>query len=124
MRSILILSIIFVILLAGCKDKEVSYGAPIPENAVVIPLSKVIDSPDSYHEKTVLLEGYVTAQCGNRCEFTYTENKSSVKIFMGELKAPIIKFGTAVRVMVEVYKGEKKTVFSAKGFTLKQKGGK
>ncbi len=113
-----------LLLLSSCGTKEQILGEAPSKSAELTSLSKVLASPDSYHEKSVTLEGVVAAQCGNRCEFTFTEGTNSVKIYMGSIKAPIIQSGTPVRVTADVYRGDKKVVLTARGFALKAKGGK
>ncbi len=114
--------IAMLLLLTSCGSSDKTLGeTPTGE---VISLATVLELADDYHEKTVTLEGVVAAQCGNRCEFTFTEGINSVKIYMGEIKAPIIQTGSPVKVTADVFKGNKKVVLTARGFTVKAKGGK
>lgn len=116
-----IIPAILLFLLSSCGSKEQTLGE-IPSGEV-ISLASVISSPEEFHEKTITLEGIVSAQCGNRCEFTFTEGTNSVKIYMGDIKAPLIQSGSPVKVTADVFNGEKKAVLTARGFTLKAKGG-
>lgn len=120
--------LIFIAFLAvftiGCGDKGETYGAHTPSKSDVISLSEVISSPDKYHKKDITVKGIVDGQCGSRCEFFFRENNDVVPIYMGEIKAPLIKKGTPVIVTASVYKGKGQTVLTAKGFTLSTKGGK
>ncbi len=110
-----------LLLLSSCGSKDETLGET--PSGEVISLAKVLDAPDEYHEKTVTLEGVVAAQCGNRCEFTFTKGTNSAKIYMGNIEAPLIQSGTPVKVTADVYKGDKKVVLTARGFTVKAKGG-
>lgn len=111
-----------LLILTSCGPKEETLGET--PSGKVISLASVIESPDEFHEKTVTLEGVVAAQCGNRCEFTFTEGTNSVKIYMGDIKAPILQTGSPVKVTADVFKGDKKVILTARGFTVKAKGGK
>ncbi len=111
-----------LLLLSSCGSKDETLGE-VPSGKV-ISLATVLESPDSYHKQTVTLEGVVAAQCGNRCDFTFNEGTKSVKIYMGDIEAPILQKGTPVKVTADVFKGDKKVILTARGFTLKAKGGK
>ncbi len=121
MKLVVLLTAV-LLLVTSCGSKEETHGQT--PSGDVISLESVIESPDEFHEKTVTLEGVVAAQCGNRCEFTFTEGTNSVKIYMGDIEAPLIQSGTPVLVTADVFQGAEKVVITASGFTLKAKGGK
>ncbi len=120
--KIVVLITTMLLVLTSCGSKDKTHGET-PTGAV-ISLASVIEAPDEFHEKTVTLEGVVAAQCGNRCDFTFTEGTNSVKIYMGNIEAPLIQSGTPVHVTADVFQGDEKVVLTARGFTLKAKGGK
>ncbi len=120
--KLVILFTTLLLTLSSCGKKEQTLGET--PSGKVISLASVVEAPDQFHEKTVTLEGVVSAQCGNRCEFTFTEGTNSVKIYMGDIKAPILHTGTPVKVTADVFKGEKKVILTARGFTVKAKGSK
>jgi hypothetical protein len=107
--------------IAGCS-RETTVGNPEPKSTAPVALQEIYANPALFHEKTVVLKGVVTGQCGALCEFTYTEKGRSAVIFMGALKAPRIKTGTPVRLSAKVFSGEKQVVLTATGFILLSKG--
>jgi len=60
----------------------------------------------------------LTGQCAALCDFTYTEGRQSVTIFMGKDKPPKIKVGQPVRVTATVHQGEQQLVLTAQGLEL------
>lgn len=111
---------ILLILFTGCA-KEQSIGQPAGKDAIKASLTEVLETPDKFHQKEVILEGIVTGQCGSRCEFFYSENGTTVPVYMGEIKAPAIQSGTPVKVNAKVFKGDQKVILTANGFILKKK---
>jgi hypothetical protein len=105
-----------VILLASCSSEK-TVGTPAPGNTPPVALATVLSQPGEYHDKTVVLEGILTGQCGSLCDFTYTEKGKSVTIFMGKDKPPRLKSGTPVRVTAKVHSGEQQVVLTATGLT-------
>ncbi len=122
-KTLIFLMLSLALFITGCS-KEQSLGEALPENTKITPLAELLSSPAKYHEKKVVLDGVVSGQCGNRCEFTYSESGKATTIYMGSIEAPVIKTGTPVRVAVDVFNGESQVILTASGFTLKTKEAK
>ncbi len=121
MKLVVLLTAV-LLLVTSCGSKEETHGET--PSGTVISLASVIEAPEEFHEKIVTLEGVVAAQCGNRCDFTFTEDANSIKIYMGTIEAPLLQTGTPVLVTADVFQGAEKVVLTARGFTVKEKGGK
>ena len=120
MKRYYILSIIMflcVLTLAACGGKK-TIGTPAPVDAAPVPLTKILDEPAAYDGKTVVLRGILTGQCSSLCDFTYTEGRQSVTVYMSDPKPPRIKAGQPVRVTVTVHKGERQVIITATGLEL------
>ncbi len=113
----------FTIFLIACGNKEESFGTKPAPDSKILALSELLKTPEKFHKKEVTLQGVVDGQCGNRCEFFYREKTDAVTIYMGGIEAPVIQKGTPVIVETSVHLGKEKLVLTAKGFTLKPKGG-
>jgi len=104
---------------AGCSKTGKGYGEKIPENISITRLSQIIDSPEQYNGKQVLLEGIVSGQCASLCEFFYKEGAHTVTIFPHKFNLPRLEKGSKVKVYALVTAGEERVVLSAHGLMVK-----
>ena len=109
--------------LISCSESQ-DFGDPAENSVSITKLSEILQDPDNFHQKTVVLRGVVSSQCANLCNFIYSENAQSVTIFLGDFEHPRIPTGTPVRVTARVHSGENRVVLTADGLNLLEKGGK
>lgn len=107
--------------LTACSGNR-TVGRPATADVEPTPLARILESPEVYDGQTVVLNGVLTGQCASLCDFTYTENRRSVTVFMGEVKAPRIPVGQPVRVTAQVHHGEQQVVLTAIGLETWRKG--
>ena len=105
------------LLLVGCGGTT-TVGHPAAPDTPAVPLREVLASPDVYDGRTVVLRGTLTGLCADRCEFTYTEDGTSVTIYMSSAKAPRVPVGQPVRVTAKVHKGKQQVVITAVGLEV------
>lgn len=105
----------------SCRGSR-SVGEPAPADTPAVPLAAILESPETYDGRTVVLRGTLTGQCASLCDFTYTEGGRSVTVFMGNVKAPRIPTGRPVRVTAVVHQGERQVVFTAAGLEVLRPG--
>jgi hypothetical protein len=108
--------------LTACSGNR-TVGQPAAADVTPTPLAEILASPEAFDGQTVVLKGILTGQCASLCDFTYTEGRQSVTVFMGSVKAPRIPVGRPVRVTASVHHGESQVVLTALGLETGSKGG-
>ncbi|HVR40582.1 MAG TPA: DUF4920 domain-containing protein [Thermoanaerobaculia bacterium] len=65
MKRIAIALTLLVAVAAFAKDETVKRGAPIAKDAKPVALTQVLEKPDDYAKKTIVVEGVITSVCEN-----------------------------------------------------------
>lgn len=113
-RSILIVAFLVVTLtLAGCGKGKARYGEAIPNNVEVVKLKVILENPDAYKGKEVVLEGNFGGVCCPS-SFNYKEGLEMVEVYPQGFSNPKLDRGKPIRVYGVVRSIEKK-VESKKG---------
>lgn len=107
-----------VLLASGCGNGG-KYGAEVPQEGAVIPLSDILAKPSAFDRKMVILEGTVSAVCPSFCDFTYAEGTTSSMVYPREFMLKGLKKGKKVRVYAEIFAGKERPVISAHGVAVR-----
>ncbi len=102
---------------AGCGGTK-TVGTPAGADVSATPLAAVLETPEKYDGKTVVLDGVLEAQCAALCDFTFSESGRSVTVYTPDPKPPRIQNGQPLRVTAAVHKGERQVILTAKGLEL------
>ncbi len=111
----IILFVLFTIVLPLSTCARKNLGLPVPDGAPVVKLSDIMDAPDNFNGKKVVLKGIVSAQCPSLCEFTYKEGTTTTLIFPRGFKFPKLETGKPVTVYAEITSGTGQVVVTALG---------
>ncbi|HLV31082.1 MAG TPA: hypothetical protein VKY57_05875 [Chitinispirillaceae bacterium] len=116
--SVLVSTLLIMSTFVGCSKTGKSYGEKIPESISITKLAQIINTPEQYNDKQVLLEGIVSGQCASLCEFFYKEGAHTVTIFPHKFNLPRLEKGSKVKVYALVTAGEERVVLSAHGLMV------
>jgi len=118
---LLALLTLITLITVGCGKQDKLYGDSSITGETVS-LATLLETPDQFNQKEVTLTGVVDGQCGNRCDFTFREDNNAIKIYMGDIEAPIISKGSPITVTAKVLNGDAKLILTAASFTLNEGG--
>ncbi|KMQ49409.1 hypothetical protein CHISP_3684 [Chitinispirillum alkaliphilum] len=120
--SLLLLGMIAVLatsfILHGQQRGKSSFGSEIPEGTEITTLAQILQSPENFDGKTVVMEGSISGQCASRCKFNYREGNEVIEVNLNGFRPPSLDIGTRVRVSARVYSGNERVVISANGMKL------
>lgn len=112
-------TVVLLLIGAGCsKNNRIHLGKEIPSDAVIVALSSVIETPEEFNGKTVILKGLISGQCPSYCEFFFKEGTHRVTIFPQGFSFPKLPIGKPVTVLAEITAGSENIVFSALGIKV------
>lgn len=122
-NSVLKMFMFAVLFFLSCAELNTKnkIGMDIPSDMKVTKLAEILDNPNSYHNKKVLLEGTVAMVCPSFCDLTYQEGTKSIEIYPKDFKFFKIKKGQQVRIYAEIKAGKERVIISALGLEVKGK---
>jgi hypothetical protein len=105
--------------ITGCNGPESGrYGVQIPEEAPVLSLAQILESPHIYDGEKLVVKGVIAGQCASLCEFFLRDGVHRATIYPQGYKLPKLTIGKTVRAYVLVTSGEEHVVFSALGLKI------
>lgn len=105
--------------MAGCKGLDSSrLGIDIPEEAPVISLAHILESPNTYDGQKLVVKGIIAGQCASLCEFFLRDGVHRATIYPQGYDFPKLTIGKSVSAYVLVTSGEENVVFSALGLKI------
>lgn len=124
-NSILKMSLFIVVsvLLLGCSQRleAKKMGIDIPGDVEVTKIVQILNNPNNYNGKKVLLKGKVAKVCHSLCHFTYQEGRTSIDIYPKDFKLLGLKKGQKVKVYAEIKAGKERVIISALGIEVKER---
>jgi predicted small secreted protein len=119
-RTIIAISIIMafaLILIAGCSNKAEVFGTPINDQ-ITTKIDTIIASPDSFHGKTVKVEGQIVNECPGGHWFYMKGEKELIYTTLSGFVLPQ-KVGKVVVVEGNVINENDKPAILGKGVEVK-----
>ena len=114
-RTILILSVVLVMLITGCKKEQYGSEITVKDNT---PISQVLKQEDS--QETFSLEGKIGAVCPSGCWFFLEDESGEIYVDLAPSGIAIPqRSGKEAKVEGSYIKTEKRTIFVAKGVEIK-----
>jgi hypothetical protein len=110
MRKIVVIVIWVMIFFLGCRKEKPQIE--IPKNMEITKLSDILRNPADYHNKKVLLQGFVVSVCESGCHIVYQEEKNTIEIYPKGFKFSRMKKGTPIKVYAEVTAGKERAIIS------------
>ena len=99
----LLIALLAVTFLTGWGDKK-QFGDSIPEDVSPTKLKAILENPDAYKDKEVVLEGnYGTACCPT--DFSYKEGVETIAVAPKGFSSPKKKLGSPVLIFGVVRSG-------------------
>jgi hypothetical protein len=92
---------------AGCGKGKVRYGEAIPGSLELVKLKQIIEAPDVYKDKEVVLEGNYGSYCCPS-DFSYKEGTEAMEVAPKGFPTPRLDRGEPVRIYGIVRSIEKK----------------
>lgn len=112
--SIPVIGAVIALLAAGCGNGG-KFGGQVPQEGAATPLGDILAKPRAFNNKTVILEGTVSAVCPSFCDFTYSEGTVSAEVFPREFTVKGLKKGDRIRIHAEIVSGKARPVINALG---------
>ena len=112
------LALMFIGFTASESEAKTQLGVDIPQNEPVVKLAAVLENPDAFDGKKIVMKGIVSGQCPALCEFFFKDGIHSATIFSQGFKFPRLKTGKPVTIYTEIIRGEGQVVFSALGLEM------
>lgn len=120
--AFLVFAVWLAVMIPGCtvseSEAKLLLGVAIPETEPVVKLAAVLENPDEFNGKKIVMKGMVSGQCAALCEFFFKDGIHSATIFPQGFKFPKLAVGEPVTIYTEVIKGEGQIVFSALGLKM------
>ncbi len=108
-KSILYLMVmVIIIMLIGFVEGKARYGEAVPKNSKVVKLKEILEHPDIYKDKEVVLEG----NYGNYCcasDFVYKEGIEAFEVYPKGFPMPKLERGKPIKIYGIVRSIEKDT---------------
>ena len=119
-RDVLVAMFLAVVLaLAGCGKGKVRYGEAIPDNVKVVKLKEIVDNPEQYKGREVVLEGNFNGACCPT-DFNYKEGLEGCEVYPQGFSNPKLDKGKPIKVYGIVRSIQKKTGDDDEGKEEKQ----
>jgi hypothetical protein len=115
---ILVLSFIIFWCNAPDSDKPLRLGVEVPKTELIVKLADVIENPDAFNGKKIVMNGVVFGQCGSLCDFFFKDGIHTVTIYPQGFKFPKLEHDKPVTIYTEIIKGDGKLVFLALGIEI------
>ncbi len=107
--------------MGGCgKDSGLKLGVEIPSGEPVVRLATVLDNPDEYNGRKVVMQGVVSGQCAALCEFFMLDGAHTATIYPQGFRFPKLDRGRNVTIYAQITSGEGQVVLSAVGLRMEQ----
>jgi hypothetical protein len=109
-----------LVLSVGCSDVGAGprLGVKIPADKGVVELSAIMQNPQQYNGKQVVMKGVISGQCASLCEFFFKDGVHKATIYPQGYAFPKLTVGKPVTVYAQVTAGEEQVVFSALGVAV------
>lgn len=118
----IILTVCLIMVVFCCpaaeSEAKMNLGVDIPETEPVVKLATVLENPEKFNGKKIVMKGIVSGQCAALCEFFFKDDIHSATIYPQGFKFPRLEVGKPVTIYTEVIKGEERIVFSALGIKM------
>lgn len=103
----------------GCgRDATLKLGVDIPADEPVVRLATVMENPDAYDGRKVVMQGIVSGQCAALCEFFMLDGGDTATIYPQGFKFPKLERGRNVTIYAQITSGEGQVVVSAVGLRM------
>ena len=107
------------VILAGCKGKPESFGQPISDKTIT-PIRSIVVKPADYNDKTVTIEGKITAECPAGGWFDLLQDSTLLYVDLHPTGIAIPqKVGSIVTVQGTIELRENKPVLVGSGVEIK-----
>ncbi len=110
--------VVATIVIHTSKSDKGLFGNEIPADAEIVSLAQVLNNPQEFDGKEVVMEGTISVQCASLCFFNFREGNNVIEIPLNGFNVPRIQIGRRVRVISKVYSGSERVVISATGLRL------
>ena len=94
------------LVLSGCSENRVHYGEKIPGKVKIVKLSEVINNPEEYKDREVVLEGNYSNYCC-ASDFVYKEGLEAVEVLPKGFPTPRLDRGKRLKIFGVIRVNEK-----------------
>ncbi len=108
-----------VVIASGCGESAPgsgkASGVEIPSDQPVVELASVLENPEEFDGKRIVMRGIVNGQCASLCEFFLLDGAHTATVYPQGFSFPKLARGSTVTIFALITSGEENVVISALG---------